>query len=795
MATTENEQTIRGLRAELERLRTEMREREQERGFFKHLLESSQDPFYIIDPAEDFRFTYVNAAACRHYGRDRDELLAMRIPDWDPLFDDARCHTFWTELRQKRSVTLETVHYHAEGREIPVEVSANVFSIAGREVFGGWIRDISARKRSEAALRASEALARDSYAELDQIYRYAPVGLFTFDREYRFQRINEMMAEINGFPPEYHIGRTIDEILPDLADFLKEAYLPVLERGEPILELEIHGITPKAPNTPRDWLGSYFPLYSGTGEIVGLIGAVLEVTERRQAKQQLRSLAAVVENSDAFIGLATPDMQPLFVNEAGRRMAGLASMEQVRQTPIMDYFWPEDLPLIENEALPALFREGHWTGEVRLRNFRTGAPIYNLWNGFLVRDEAGQTVAWAVISQDLTARKRLENDLQKSKDAAEDASRAKSEFLANMSHEIRTPLNGMFGMLQILQTTALSAEQSEYVAIALDSGQNLLTVLSDILDLSRIEANRMTLVNEPFSVAQTLQGVVGIFLKEAGKKGLRLTHKLEGDVPEIVRGDEGRLRQVLFNLAGNAVKFTERGEIAIHAAALPDREEGEHLQLAFTVEDTGIGIPEDRQEEIFDAFTQAEGSYSRRYGGSGLGLAIVKRLVALMDGHIELHSEENQGTRVHFTVRVETVPDTAEMKLQAEPAITPLQPCRILIVEDEPVNRLALKRLLQKRGHSATTANDGQECLDALETETFDLIFMDIQMPGMDGMEATRRIRALPDPQKAGLPIVALTAHAMKGDEEKFLGAGMDAYLSKPVNMEELVRILERLIV
>ena len=387
-------------------------------------------------------------------------------------------------------------------------------------------------------------------------------------------------------------------------------------------------------------------------------------------------------------------------------------------------------------------------------------------------------------------RKRAESELIRAKESAEAASRSKSEFLANVSHELRTPINGMFGMLKLAQETGLGKEQAEYVETAIASGRNLLQVVNDVLDLSKIEAGKIELVETVFRPRELMESVAAMFRLQAEDKGLELTAETGDDVPETCQGDQGRIRQILFNLVGNALKFTERGSIAMgcESAGADDR----FAHLLFTVRDTGIGIPPDKIHTIFETFEQVDGSYSRRYQGAGLGLSIVKRFAGLMHGHVEVESDYGRGSAFKVTVRVRVVEDSTPLLSETENAPPPkAEGLRLLLAEDDRVNRLAATRLLERRGYVVTAVENGGEVLRALAKERFDCVLMDIQMPTMDGLQATRAIRALPEDDPARtVPIIALTAHAMAGDREKFIKAGMDDYLSKPMDIAALETLL-----
>ena len=424
--------------------------------------------------------------------------------------------------------------------------------------------------------------------------------------------------------------------------------------------------------------------------------------------------------------------------------------------------------------------------------------------------------AWLVLR-----RRRFIEELQKAKESAETANKVKDRFLANVSHELRTPLNGMLSMLQLLEFSTLNPEQREYAKSAASTGQALLRIISDILDFSKMESGKMELDCNPFDLRQSLEATVGMFRAEAGDKGLALHLTLDGEFPYMVNGDEARVRQILFNLIGNALKFTEQGTVEVDCTV---RESGKDRVTAhLVVRDTGIGISPDMQTKVFDAFTQADGSSTRKHQGSGLGLGIVRELTRLMGGVISLSSYPGHGTMVECSIPFAAISESLmgeDSKMDARDAAMPECPALdVLVAEDDTVSRLAMKLFLEKLGHRVACVTNGREALEALRLYSFDCLISDVLMPEMDGIEVTRHIRAgdmdalqpsdavrkmvrdgmpqtgtehglLPVPRD--IPIVAVSAHAMKGDKEHFLAEGMDYYLSKPVKIKDLAAMLRR---
>ncbi|WP_051249681.1 ATP-binding protein [Maridesulfovibrio zosterae] len=395
---------------------------------------------------------------------------------------------------------------------------------------------------------------------------------------------------------------------------------------------------------------------------------------------------------------------------------------------------------------------------------------------------------------DITARKHSENKLLEAKEVAEQANAAKNDFLANISHEVRTPLNGVLGMLQLLQTTNLNKEQNEYVDIGLRSSQSLMRVLEDLLDFSKIEAGKLDIYEKPFEVSELLKQCIDLLKVQADEKGIELSGQISTETQDIYLGDVGRLRQILFNLIGNAIKFTDSGSINIDIYSLPHRDTSKE-RLFFVVKDTGVGIPDDKIADIFESFTQVDGSRTRKYQGVGLGLSIVKRLVLLMNGSMNIESEPGIGTTVLICVQVGR--NVSQVVVEFEEGESSAKPrnLNLLLVEDERVNRIMAKKILEKMGHRVTCAENGQQCLNMITKDSYDAVLMDIQMPVLTGIEASRIIRTSPEyADVSSTPIVALTAHATKSDMDAAFDVGMNEYITKPFDKSVLEDVLQRMI-
>lgn len=554
-------------------------------------------------------------------------------------------------------------------------------------------------------------------------------------------------------------------------------------------------------NTRGRWLTLFG---SGVG-FIGISFLLVHSHERRRnrAEAELRRSEALLKDGeerfrtlfeaagDAFY-LADVDGRLIAANAEAERQTGYTKNELLALTV-------HEVDALESaESLPAKFaraRPGDIFAFESLHRRKDGS-VYPVDVRVVVVEIDGRPTLLG-LARDATERKRAEEALLKAKESAETADRSKSEFLANMSHEIRTPLNGLAGMLQLLAASGLDRERQELIDAGLASAKRLHQLLADILDLSRIESGALAIRTEPFELENLKRAVFESFGQTAKEKGLALDFTVDPAAPPRFVSDEVRLRQILFNLVGNSLKFTDRGGVRIFLSVLGDG--AKRPRLYCTVEDDGQGVPEERLDAVFDPFTQQEDAYTRRFQGAGLGLAIVRKLVGLMNGGLCLVSAPGEGLVVHFVIPVQRCSEAVAAAVnQASPA-SPPKPAstapRMLVVEDDAVSRIACVKLLEKMGCTVKTAENGLIGLELALTGDFDAVLMDVQMPIMDGLEATRRIRSAEASSgrarlRPPLRIIAMTAYAMHGDRERCLQAGMDEYFSKPVDFAELRRIL-----
>jgi len=928
---------------------------------YRHTINSAADAIVALN--EQGVVIEFNPAAERLFGFTREEMLGKPltpiIPERLREGHSLGLQRYLTTGRPSlpRWENLELPGLTKDGREIPLEISFSVFQSEEKKFITAVLRDITERKQAEKEINM-----------LAHAVRSISECVVITDMEDNVLFVNDAFLKTYGHDEHELIGKPISIIRsPNNPPEVVQEILPATLRG---------GWQGELLNRRKD--GSEFPIFLSTsmihndnGQPLALIGVSTDITERKRIEEALRESEErfrfmAERTGDALYRLRYDSMRYDYISPAITRLTGY-SPEEINAIGFKNLVQKIVLPGSTEISHDALLKKRTQTriGEFRadyLIRAKSGELRWLADHSIVWEDPQGNPLGTVGILTDITDRKQAEEELQKAKVAAEAANRAKSEFLANISHEIRTPMNGILGMTELLLDTPLSSEQREYANLVKTSAEALLTVINDLLDFSKIEAGRLELEPVAFDLRDSLAESLRTLATRADQKGLELTYRVLPEVPDAVVGDPCRLRQIIVNLVGNAIKFTDQGEVTVECrlwngdggitqAPLPRRDPPSEILLHFSVRDTGIGIPPEKQQLIFDPFTQADGSTTRKYGGTGLGLAISKQLAEMMGGRIWVESEVGRGSTFHFTARfalpnavagqaapmepialqglpVLVVDDNAtnrrfleellgrwQMKptcadsgpaalttleqaveagapfplvlldammpemdgfavaerIKHTPRLAgatimmltsarqpgdaarcrelgimayltkPIKPSdlfdailkaltqasedfrpqsgqngvpsglestspvlesksplrrrlRILLAEDNLVNQTLAVRLLEKHGHTVAVANNGKEALAAFEKESFDLVLMDVQMPEMDGFEATAAIREKEKGTGGHIPIIAMTAHAMKGDRERCLAAGMEDYISKPVRAKELFEAIDRIV-
>ncbi len=667
----------------------------------------------------------------------------------------------------------------------------------------GIAQDITERRQAAQKLRESQQL-------FQTFIHNSPNIIFAKDQEGKLIIANKQFESLFRTEEETLIGKTVDELFPkDVTDDIWAAEEAVLESGVPLEKEEVF----LRDGKPHTYVTVKFPICNTQKEIYGIGSIATDISERKQMEEALREsekkYRLLAENSNDIIWTRDPDMRFTYISPSLGRLLGypLEELDDETLGRLLAGFTLENIIDISAEAYALKTSDGMMAESLRFDQELTRKDGSTVWADTILTyfyDSADQLIGFQGVGRDIGERKKAEEklinyteELAVAKKRAEAANQSKSEFLANMSHEIRTPMNAIIGMGDLLWDTSLANKQQEYLSLIRSSSRSLLVLINDILDFSKIEAGKLDLDMAPFRIRSLLGEIIQNFRSQILGKEVSFLPDLSPDLPAGVMGDALRLRQVLVNLLGNAFKFTETGYVCL-CVTVAERH-GKNISLHFSVSDTGIGIASDKLDALFDSFTQADTSISRKYGGTGLGLAISQRLALMMGSEsIAVQSELGRGSTFSFTcpfvIKDEAdIPDmvSSEAKIVVTKAL--FRDVPILLAEDNEANQMVACEILSQAGFAVDIAANGRYALEAVQKKQYAAVLMDMQMPGIDGLKATRLIRkweAYADTDS--LPIIAMTANAMKGDEEQCLNAGMDDYISKPVDRDQLFRKLRK---
>ncbi len=746
---------------------------------FETLITSQGEGIALVDLSE--RFLYANPAAETIFGVTPGQLVGRDLAEF---LDEAGLEKVTRENalrkagRQSR-YDLEILRPGGQRRWISVTAVPRMEAGELTGVFGIF-RDVTERRRIEASLREGEETLR-------AIVESTADGILVVDADWQVIHTNQRLVEIWQLPEELREPDAGERLVMHAARLVQDpaAFLRRLRE----IAVSHDAVTDTVEFQDGRVLEVFTrPLRIGE-RTAGRVWSFRDITRLKGAEESARreyaKLSTVISGMDEGILFADAADRIVEVNESLCRLLHL-ERDVLNGQPLAAF---GESPVIATliEAAKRL-RSAEQAGPIVEQQTLGGAEVM-LRIQSIERRGAYDGVLLNVINVTELVRARLE---------AEQASVAKGEFLANMSHEIRTPLNGVIGITELALRHASDPELQEQLAMIKSSADSLMTLVDDILDFSKVEAGRVELTEEVFDLRELVSEAMEIPAVEAREAGLHFAVEIDDGVPRVLLGDPQRLRQVLTNLVGNSLKFTERGGVNIRVE--PVGEASDRPWIRFQVSDTGIGIPPERHQVIFDAFAQADGSTTRRYGGTGLGLAISSRLVELMGGRIQLESVEGQGSSFWFDARFVRLDDgvlapapTDRSRADRRKAddTPPRHGLRVLLAEDNPINQRVALSMLQQRGHDVVVVGDGLAAVKAVSTTRFDAVLMDVQMPELDGLEATRIIRERERGGDGHLRIVAMTAHAMPGDRERCLKAGMDAYLAKPFRIRELRQALE----
>ncbi|PSR52133.1 hypothetical protein AHMF7605_00640 [Adhaeribacter arboris] len=760
---------------------------EQQRTFYESILNNIPSDVAVLDPQQ--RYMFINPMAVKDpavrewmIGKNDREYCVHRNRDLEIAYERERAFKLAVHGKQivhwedKSIIANRKPTYHLRRFNPIFDHTGNLQFVIG------YGFDITDRKEIETELQYQKELVQ-------QVIDTNPNLIYLKDSDGKFTLVNKAFADFLGLPANYLLGRYAQEFEPspeEAALSLKQDN-KVLQTGQSVEVNEMrvtHSLNKQAlcfhllkvPFIQQDYQ-------------VQVLCIATDITEAKKAERKLRESRDLLTESQqiAHLGSWTLDITTwnMFASDEAFRIVGLEPKEEaISFEDVLKLFHTEDANLLTEQVAKAIENRESYSIELRVP-LPDGRIRYTLSRGRIEFDQANEPSRLVGTLQDITDQKYAEQELIQAKEQAEESVRAKEMFLSMMSHEIRTPLNAVIGMSHLLLQGNPRMEQVENLKILRFAGENLLALINDILDFNKIEAGKITFEEVDFHLPDLITGIRQSFNYQANEKGIKLKACLDASLPNMVIGDPVRLNQIITNLLSNAIKFTAKGSVAIDV--ILEKETHEQMEISFAVTDTGIGIPEEKLSVIFDSFTQAQSDTTRKFGGTGLGLTITKRLVELQNGQITVESKVNFGTVFTVTVPFKKSLQNAVPADQysSSPTLPDLGHICLLLVEDNEINQLIATRFLEKWGIKPDYAVNGKDALEKVQQQPYDIVLMDLQMPVMDGFEATRQIRNMGE-RNAIMPIIALTANAMLDVRYKVLQAGMNDYVSKPFDPTEL---------
>jgi PAS domain S-box-containing protein len=764
---------------------------------FRDLVEQTSDWVFEID--KEGRFTYSNPRVMDYIGYKAEDIYGesyFSLVEQDDFVQSKIA--FNNAALDKASIIGQQDNFiHRDNSKVVLEVNALPIYDEHKSFIGfrGIGRNITARKRAETKLRESEEKFRSLINQMDQelaVYTmiYDPEGV---PIDYLYVDVNESYIRNSGKSRRDLIGKTASEIAPDTYHEMLLKYDEVVKSGSK-LTYETY--------SPESGKFHYVISYRSLPEQFAVIST--DITNYKEVESKLR----LAENEKNIILSSMAEMVVYYDTDRRVKWANQAAidffhLEQESIEGTYDYEFPgRTQEILENSPLRLAIE----TMEPQQSILELDGQNL-LTSTYPVVDDGGALVGVVEVSQDISERIRIEQELKKAKEESESASAAKSRFLANMSHEIKNPLNVIKGMANLAFESSSSPAQKNFIDMIRHSANSLMILINEILDFSKMEAHKFDVEEKSFNLSEEVYRIVFSFTDQIAEKGLDLRYSIDPAIPDRLTGDPGKLNQILLNLVSNAVKFTDQGEIVIDVTLAEmdgpetDLSQDNEVKVRFTVKDTGIGISKQNQIKLFNMFTQVHDVNPYRYEGTGLGLVIVKNLVELMGGTISVNSEENKGSEFSFEIPLKIFTpwemngasnDTDHRtEIGDETDNIPKKILSVLLVEDKPMNQRMIELFLRREGHYVVSVVNGLEAMEAIEKEPFDVVLMDIQMPGMDGVETTRRIRALDDHDLRSIPIIAMTAHDQQVDQIRYQQAGMDYLIAKPVSIAELFKAID----